>query len=725
MKGHILIILTVLPFMIVCGCNDVIPTYKNPDAPIDERVEDLLSRMTLQEKVYQMNMSVLGRSMNPNNVKNEEAKDFPGFGSFITYSSTDPVKRNELQRQALEETRLGIPIIFAYDAIHGCRTTYPIPLAQACSWNPKLVEKACSISARETRTAGIEWTFSPMVDISRDGRWGRCAEGYGEDPYASSVFCAASVRGYQGTDISDTTKVASCLKHYVGYGASEGGRDYVPTEISRQTLWDTYMVPFEAGVRAGAATMMSSFNSINGTPVTSSEYLLTQVPRKKWKWDGVIVSDYDAVKQLIYQGAAENHADCAVLAANAGLDMDMADMCYANHLEQAVKDGLVNKDIVDDAVRRILRLKFELGLFERPYTPPFEPKEKFTLPEDIEVVEQLAEESFVLLKNNGVLPLGEKPGKIALIGPVAKSYWQLIGSWGGHPLMEDIVNIYDGMMQEFGKSSVLYARGCGYEGDDRSGFAEAIKLARNSDVIVLCLGEEVMWSGENGIRSSLALPKIQEDLAIELHKLGKPLVLLLVNGRPLELCRLEKAADSILELWQPGIRGGNPAAGILSGRVNPSGRLSITFPFSSGQIPIYYNRRRTSRPFMGHYQDVPREPMYWFGHGLSYSEYEYGDIRKVSDNPMVFEIDVTNVSDRDGKETVFWYVTDPVSKVTRPYKELKFFEKRTIAAGSKEIFHFTVDPIRDFSYVDEEGNRYLEKGKYIVSVSDKAIEVEL
>ena len=703
----------------------MIPTYKNADASIDERVEDLLSRMTLEEKIYQMNMSVLGRSMNPNNIRSDETMDFPQFGSFITYSSTDPVKRNELQRQALEETRLGIPIVFAYDAIHGFRTTYPIPLAQACSWNPKLVEMACSISARETRTAGIEWTFSPMVDIARDGRWGRCAEGYGEDPYASSVFCAAAVRGYQGTSLSDTTKVASCLKHYIGYGASEGGRDYVPTEISRQTLWDTYMPPFEAGVRAGAATMMSSFNSINGTPVTSSDYLLSHVPRQKWEWDGVVVSDYDAVKQLIYQGAAENHADCAVLAANAGLDMDMADMCYANHLEQAVIDGLVNKNVVDDAVRRILRLKFELGLFERPYTPSFDPKEKFTLPEDIDVVEQLAEESFVLLKNDGVLPLGEKPGKIALIGPAANSYWQLIGSWGGHPVREDIVNIYDGMVAEFGEAAIRYVQGCGYEGDDRSGFSEAIAVARKSDVIVLCLGEEVQWSGENGSRSTLALPKIQEDLAAELHALGKPIILLLVNGRPLELCRLDKMTDAILELWQPGIRGGNPAAGILSGRLNPSGRLSITFPYSSGQIPIYYNRRRTSRSFMGHYQDIPREPMYWFGHGLHYSEYVYGDIRKTSENPLIFEVDVTNESDRDGKETVFWYVCDPVSKVTRPYKELKYFEKRIIPAGATETFRFEVEPLRDFGYVDEGGVRYLEEGKYIIMVSDKKLELKI
>lgn len=709
--------------LLALSCGDSIPVYRQADAPVEARVEDLLSRMTLEEKILQMNQITLGRNLNENNIGNETAE--PVLGSYITYVAIDATEINEMQRRAVEETRLGIPVLFGYDAIHGFRTVYPIPLAQACSWNPELVEAACAISARETRMTGIHWTFSPMVDIARDGRWGRCAEGYGEDPYTASVFCAASVRGYQGNDISDSTRVAACIKHYIGYGASEGGRDYVPTEISRQTLWDTYMPPYQAGIEAGAATVMSSFNSINGTPVNGSRYLLTDVLKKQLGWDGMIVSDYDAVKQLVYQGAAEDHRQCAEIAANAGLDMDMADLCYYHNLASLVSGGKVSEKTIDEAVRRILRLKFRLGLFERPYVAETAPEERFTLPGDRETVMALAEESTVLLKNSGILPLGNRPGKVALIGPMADDLWGQIGSWGGHPLAEDIITLRQAFSEEFGAGNLLCARGCGFEGEDRSGFPEALAAARKADVVVLCLGELTKWSGENGIRSTLALPAIQEELAFEVKKAGKPVVLLLNNGRPLELCRLEPVADAIVELWQPGISGGKPAAGILSGRINPSGKLAITFPYSSGQIPIYYNCRRTSRPFMGFYQDIPKEPMYSFGHGLSYSHFVYGDIRKVSDSPLAFEVDVKNDSGRDGKETVHWYVGDPVSTVTRPYRELKFFEKRLIRAGATETFRFEVDRLRDLGYVDENGKRYFEPGKFEISTGDRKIGIEI
>ena len=485
------------------------------------------------------------------------------------------------------------------------------------------------------------------------------------------------------------------------------------------------MPPYQAGIEAGAATVMSSFNTINGTPASASPYHLTQVLKEQFGCDGMIVSDWDAVKQLVYQGAAADHKESAMRAVNAGLDMDMADLCYFNHLEQLVKEGKVSEKTIDESVRRILRLKFRLGLFENPYPPVTTAEERFNLPGDFEVVEQLAEESSVLLKNNGLLPLGSKPGKIALIGPMVDNYWDLIGSWGGHPLAEDIITIKKAFSDEFGPANVLYAKGCDFEGDDRSGYAEAVAKARQADVVVLCLGEKSSWSGENGIRSTLALPSVQEQLAFELKKTGKPMVLLLNNGRPLELCRLEPLADAILELWQPGIAGGKPAAGILSGRVNPSGKLSITFPYATGQVLIYYNRRRTSRPFMGFYQDITSDPMYEFAYGLSYSTFEYGDIREVCERPLTFEISVTNTSSLDGLETVHWFICDPVSTVTRPYKELKFFEKKLIRAGKTEQFRFEVDPLRDFGYVDESGRRYLEKGKYQILVKDKLFEVEL
>lgn len=707
------------------------PLYKDAKAPVEQRVEDLLSRMTLEEKVYQLNQYTLGNNDNINNL-GEAVKNLPAEIGSVIYFNEDARLRNGLQKKAMEESRLGIPVLFGYDVIHGFRTVYPIPLAQACSWNPALVEQSCAIAAQEARMSGVDWTFSPMIDVARDARWGRVAEGYGEDPYATGVYAAASVKGYQGDNLASDRRVAACLKHFVGYSASEAGRDYVYTEISRQSLWDTYLPPYEAGVRAGAATLMSSFNDISGVPATINHYTLTEILKNQWKHDGFVVSDWRAVEQLMNQGVAADGKEATRKAFLAGVEMDMVDNLYQENLAQLVKEGKVPVANVDDAVRRILRVKFRLGLFEHPYTKEIKQEKRLLLPDNLRAVEQAAEETMVLLKNTGsLLPLSaERVKKIALIGPMAKNKEDLLGSWSAHGRVEEVCNIYDAMAHEFaGKADILYAAGCEVEKEINDGFSEALRVAQDADVVVLCLGEKRGWSGENASRSTISLPSVQENLLGAIKKMGKPVVVLLVNGRPLELLHIEQQADAIVEMWQPGVAGGKPVAGILSGRVNPSGRLAITFPYSVGQIPIYYNHRSPARTgAQGRYQDIPSTPLYNFGHGLSYTNYQYGKLKVSADKAkrgdiLTVEIPVTNTGNRDGQETVFWFISDPVCSISRPIKELKYFEKSLIKAGETKLFRFQLDTERDLSFVNTEGKRFIEPGDFYLIVKNQKVKI--
>lgn len=720
--------------------------YKDPSAALEDRVEDLLSRMTLTEKIYQLNQYVLGRNDNVNNI-GEAVRKYPGQVGSLIYFGDDAVLRNAMQKQAVENTRLGIPILFGFDVIHGFRTIYPIPLAQAASWNPDLAGQACRVAAREAYSTGVDWTFSPMVDIARDARWGRIAEGYGEDPYLCSVFSAATVKAYQGDDLSEANNIAACLKHYVGYGASEAGRDYVPTEISRQTLWDTYLPSFKAGVDAGAVTLMSSFNNISGTPGSANHYTMTEVLKEKWGHRGFVVADWNAVEQLINQGLASDRKEAARLAFNAGLDMDMVDNCYQENLAALLREGLVSHERLDDAVRRVLRVKFMLGLFENPYTEERPQVERFMLPESLETVEQLAQETMVLLKNDGdVLPVKSNVRRIALVGPLAKDREDLLGSWYARGRAEDVVSIHDGLSSALsGRVELLYAEGCGFEGNDTSAFAQAVAVVDSADIVVVCLGEKRSWSGENASRSTIALPQVQEQLLAAVSRVGKPVVVLLSNGRSLDLTRIASMADAVLEIWQPGVMGGHAVAGILTGKYNPSGKLPVTFPYTTGQIPIYYNHRSSGRTgTQGRYQDIPSTPMYEFGYGLSYTEFEYGpltvsvtgsadevqsgsgDVLSISaEQRLTAEVTVTNTGGMDGKETVQWYICDPYSSVTRPVKELKHFEKQMLKAGESHTFTFEIDPARDLGFVDGDGNAFLEAGDYYIIVQDQRMKINV
>lgn len=542
------------------------------------------------------------------------------------------------------------------------------------------------------------------------------------------------MKGYQGEKLSDPYSIAACLKHYVGYGVSEGGRDYRYTDISPQALWETYLPPYEACVKAGAATLMSSFNDISGVPATSNHYILTEILKNKWRHDGFVVSDWNAIEQLIYQGVAKDRKEAAYKAFHAGVEMDMRDNVYYEYLEQLVAEKKIEISQIDDAVARILRVKFRLGLFDEPYTKELTEQERYLQKEDIALAARLAEESMVLLKNEkNLLPLSSTVKRVALIGPMVKDRSDLLGAWAFKGQAEDVETIYEGMQKEFGdKVRLDYEQGCALDGNDESGFSAALKTAEASDVVVVCLGESKQWSGENASRSTIALPDIQEKLLLHLKQANKPIVLVLSSGRPLELIRLEPQVEAIIEMWQPGVAGGTPLAGILSGRVNPSGKLSVTFPLSTGQIPIYYNMRQSARPFdaMGDYQDIPTEPLYPFGYGLSYTTFTYSDAKlsslKIKKNQKITaEVTVTNAGKVEGKETVLWYVSDPFCSISRPMKELKFFEKQSLKVGESRVFRFEIDPMRDLSYTDATGKRFLEAGEFIVSVGGRKLTFEV
>lgn len=711
--------LTLLVFaVILAACsNDKEPLYKDSSASIEERVEDLLSRMTLEEKVLQMTQSYMERNDNENNVADQLSKVPSEIGSMINYGWDSRVA-NALQKRAIEETRLGIPIIFGYDAIHGFRTCFAIPLAQGASFNRELVGEAARITAQEAYMGGINWSFSPMVDIARDARWGRVMEGYGEDPYLTSEMAVATVKAYQGDDPSQPGYIAACLKHFTGYSAAVGGRDYTAVEISMQSLWDTYLPPYEAGIKAGALTVMSAFQTLNGVPASANRYLLTDVFRQKMGCDGFMVSDWGTTEQLVLQQYAEDDVQACQMAVEAGLDMDMCDLVYHKHLVNLVREGKVSEKLLDESVRRILRVKFRLGLFDNPYRPETDHENDYLKPEYLDIVERLASEVAVLLKNeNNTLPLS-KNARIAVVGPVADDCDAPLGAWRGHSFPSEVTSILEGIKEVY--PNVTYAKGCDFEGDDRNGIAAAVRAARNSDVVVVCIGEKARWSGENHTRSTIALPAIQEELLAAVAATGKPVVVLIESGRPIDLVRIEPMADALMAIWHMGVREGQAVAGLLCGKYNPSGKLPITFPYTTGQCPMYYNERPLCRRNQwGQYLDIQLEPKYPFGYGLSYADFEYSDITL---DGLTAKVSVTNKSDVDGKEAVLWFITDKAcSVVARPWKELKYFEKKLIPAGQTVEFVYEIDKLGDLGFINHEGERFFESGEFILSAGDKQL----
>lgn len=712
---------------------DSLPPYRNPAIPLEDRVSDLLGRMTLAEKADQLHQSGIGDT-NPNNLAARADEFRPTYGSYIIGGPPDTIlaTRNALQRRAVEESRLGIPALFGCDVIHGYRALTPIPLAQACAWDPELVRKGCAMAAAEARAHGVDWTFAPMVDHCIDPRWGRIAETFGESPYASAVFSAASVRGFQGDHPGSPGTIAACLKHYVGYGASEGGRDYAYTEISPQALWEMHLPSFEAGVRAGALSVMSAFNDLNGVPASANAWTLTTILRERWGFRGLVVSDWNSVLQLINQGHAANGTEAAALALNAGVDLDMADGLYRQHLPELLSSGRVSAATVDEAVRRVLRVKFALGLFEHPYAETTPLTGAAPNADQLALAEEMAARSLVLLKNDGLLPLAGTARRIAIVGALADLGGPLLGCWAQQGDWRETPSIATALRERLpAGTQVRVEPGCSIQGAPNDSLEPALAAAREADVVVMCVGEEGWMSGENASRSTLRLAGRQEELARAVAALGKPVVLVIVSGRPLDLGGFGERCGAILAAWSGGSRAAAAIADTLLGRRNPSGKLAVTWPRSAGQVPLYHNMRPRARTGdEGAYRDVPVTPLYEFGHGLSYSTFSYSPIRldRAEVGPagrVAAEVTVTNTGQREGRETVLWFIRDPAARVTRPLRDLKFFDQAVIAPGASHVFRWVIEPQRDFSYPDAEGRRLLDAGEIILMAGDQSARLQV
>ena len=662
--------------------------YRNPALPIEQRVDDLLKRMTLDEKVDQLMQITVGADSNPNNLGSGHSFR-PTIGSVLSYFGGTR-NRNAFQRLAVEETRLGIPIIWGCDVIHGWRTGFPIPLAQACSWNPDIVEAGCRVAARESYAEGVDWTFSPMLDVPHDPRWGRVMEGYGEDPLAAGVFGAAAVRGYQSEDPSQPGTVAACLKHFVGYAASEAGHDYAYTDISSRMLHETYLPPFQAAVEAGAMTVMSSFNDITGTPAVINHYTLCRA------------------------------------ALSAGNDMEMNSSAYRN-IPKLLESGRLKIEVVDEAVRRVLRIKFAKGLFEHPYHEEVAPETVSLQPEALELAREAARASMVLLKNEkNTLPLNpDSLRSIALIGPVATDREASAGAWPGAIDAQTIPTLLEVLPGFFPKSEIHYARGCDFTSDSTEQFAEAVEAAEKSDLVILALGEGAGRTGENRSYTDIALPGKQLELLRKIAAVGRPVVLLVSSGRPILYPELEPLADAILHIWECGHGAAAGCCDILTGAYNPSGRLAITFPRSVGQIPIYYNHHHRARDekaeWGGRYFDLDDSPMYPFGYGLSYTSYEYSDL-EISVEDLTAQVTLRNTGKRAGRETVFWYLSDPEATLTQPIRRLIAFEQVDLAPGEERHLTLQLDRMHDLAYIDPTGKKVFEPGRFILSVGGEKAE---
>jgi beta-glucosidase len=702
--------------------------YDQPEPAIEARVAELLRRMTLAEKVGQLVQvapfampepdeiaEIIKRAQEAGRPPEFVTRTRPGLEDAIRQGRVgsllnlyDPKLVKQYQRMAVEESPLGIPLLVGVDVIHGFRTVFPIPLAEACTWNPELLERAARAAAEEASAHGVDWIFAPMVDVARDPRWGRIAEGAGEDVYLGGVLAQARVRGFQSADLASGRRVAACPKHYVGYGAAEAGRDYNTVDLSERTLREVQLPPFKAAFEAGAGSVMSAFNEIGGVPATANAFTLRTILRDEWGWPGVVLSDYEAVRELIPHGVAADLADAARLSMLAGIDMDMMSDAYANHLEALVGSGDVPPALVDEAVRRVLRLKLQLGLFERWDVDEALP-ERITLREDFRALAlEVAQQSLVLAKNDaGLLPLSPGAQRIALIGPLADARQDLLGTWSFTGRAEDVESLLDGLRAYVGEAGPGHVAGCALTGDEGADIQAAVAAARAADVVVLAVGEGANMSGEARSRSRLGLPGRQQELVDAVAAAGKPLVVVLMSGRPLVIPRLAEQATALLIAWHGGIRAGRAIADVLFGAASPSGKLTASWPRSEGQIPLYYAHKNTGRPwdgagttqfgepFKSRYIDAPNEPLFPFGHGLSYTTFAYSELRVATpeiaeDDALIVSVAVHNTGAQAGAEVVQLYVRDLVGSVTRPVKQLKGFRRVALEPGEMQTVQFEV-----------------------------------
>ena len=694
---------------------------------MDRFIDQLMKKMTLEEKIGQLNLPVTGELTTGQAKSSDVAKRIRNgeVGGLFNLKGVERIR--EVQRQAVEESRLGIPLLFGMDVIHGYETIFPIPLGLSCTWDMKVIEESARIAAVEASADGISWTFSPMVDVSRDPRWGRVSEGNGEDPFLGAAIARAMIRGYQGKDMSRNDEIMACVKHFALYGASEAGRDYNTVDMSRQRMFNEYMLPYQAAVEAGVGSVMASFNEVDGVPATGSKWLMTDVLRKQWGFDGFVVTDYTGINEMIDHGMGDQQT-VAALALNAGVDMDMVSDAFSGTLKKSVEEGKVSAAAIDAACRRILEAKYKLGLFDDPYKycDVNRPKKQIFTKEHRAIARKTASESFVLLKNEGVLPLSKK-GTIAVVGPLANTRSNMPGTWSVAAVLDNAPSLVEGLREVVGdRAKVVTAKGSNLIGDadyekratmfgrelhrdnrtDRELLDEALKVAAGADVIVAALGESSEMSGESSSRTNLEMPDVQRALLQKLLKTGKPVVLVLFTGRPLVLTWEEEHVPAILNVWFGGSEAAYAISDVLFGDVNPSGKLTATFPQNVGQIPLFYNHKNTGRPlqegrwfekFRSNYLDVSNEPLYPFGYGLSYTTFAYSDIHLSStemsaDGELTATVTVTNTGSRDGAEVVQLYIRDLVGSVTRPVKELKGFEKIFLKAGESRKVSFSITP---------------------------------
>jgi beta-glucosidase len=690
-----------------------------PRDGVEERINQLIAQMTLEEKLGQLQI-LDGEADGKYRPEHIEMIRKGLLGSTLNVRGAK--RTNELQRIAIEQSRLKIPILFGFDVIHGYRTIFPISLGEAASWDTAAVERAASVAAAESAASGVRWTFAPMLDVTRDARWGRISEGAGEDTYLGAAMARARVMGFQGKDYSEPSKIVACAKHWVAYGAAEGGRDYNTTDVSEWTLREIYFPPFKAALDAGVGTFMSAFNDLNGVPTSANPLTLSNVLRGEWKFDGFVVSDYESVRELLNHGIATTEADAARQALNAGVDMEMVSRLYNKHVAQLLRDGKVSMQTIDEAVRRILRIKFRLGLFEHPYTDEAREGSVIFNTQHLAAAREVAARSMVLLKNaGGVLPLNKEVHSIAVIGPLADSKKDMIGSWSGDGHAEDAVTLLAGIRARVSpQTKVVYAKGCDITGDNADGINEAVRVAGDADVIVLAIGESADMSGEARSRSSLDLPGRQLDLARAIQATGKPVAVVLMNGRPLAINWVADNVPAILETWFAGSQAGYAIADVLFGDVNPGGKLPVTFPRTVGQVPLYYNHKNTGRPpdpnnpYTSKYIDAPWTPLYPFGYGLSYTQFRFANLQLSAprirpDGSLKVSVEVENVGRRAGDEVVQLYIRDVAASRTRPVKELKGFERVTLKPGERRRVEFSLTPEhlsfynRDMKFVVEPG----------------------
>ena len=728
------------------------------DAKMNDFVSRLMAKMTLEEKIGQLNLVIPGGAVTGSVVsKNVDNKIRQGMVGGL-FGITGPDKVRQAQNIAVNDSRLHIPLIFGLDVIHGHRTIFPIPLGLSCTWDTVLIEKSARTAAREASADGLAWAFSPMVDVARDPRWGRVSEGSGEDPYLGSRIAAAMVRGYQGKGLDNSETVMACVKHFALYGGAEGGREYNTVDMSRIKMYQYYLPPYQAAINAGVGSIMSSFNEIDGVPATGNRWLLTELLRNQWKFKGMVVSDYTSLSEMINHGVGDLQTVSAI-GLHAGLDMDMVSEGFLNTLKKSLQEGKITQREIDQACRRVLEAKYKLGLFVDPFNRMnVERAAKELLSSDNrKAAREAAAHSFVLLKNNNqLLPL-KKSGTIALIGPLANNHRNMLGTWSVSGDPSQSISVLDGIKNVAGnKVQILFAKGANISDDSTLVFRtnklgveidpetrtpevmieEAVSAATKADVVVAVLGEAADMSGESASRGEVVIPESQENLLKALVKTGKPIVLVLFNGRPLILNWENQHLDAILDTWFGGTEAGNAIADVLFGQYNPSGKLSMTFPINAGQIPIYYNAKNTGRPyttgdpdtkFKSDYLDIPNDPLYPFGYGLSYTQFDYGPLSLSNANisptrPVQIKLTVTNTGNYDGEETVQLYIRDMVATVTQPVKELKKFQKIYLKKGEGKEVIFTLTT-EDLKYVDSDLKWVYEPGAFKVFVGGNSRDV--